>query len=145
MTPYLFWPSVHGAPRLGRRVVFHGAAHDEAELHLPVMADVFGSVGGFSYNSHSERRLVESLFPVAHLPSSVIGNAVVESKGNPSQARRALSLDPDEPFAVCIGRVDRAKGSHLLAEMWSLYRRRRPCAPRLVMIGAGSRAAGRDR
>lgn len=135
VTPYLYWPAVHGVPRWGRRVVFHAAAHDEAELHLPIMGDVFGAVGGFSYNSFAERRLVEATFPVAHLPASVVGIAVAGGPGDPEPARAALGLDQGEPFVLCVGRVERLKSAHLLAEMWSLYRRRRPGAPRLVFLG----------
>jgi glycosyltransferase involved in cell wall biosynthesis len=135
VTPYLFWPAVHGVPRLGRRVIFHSAAHDEPELHLPIMRPVFSAAGGFAYNSYSEQALVERTFPVAHLPASVIGATVVEGSGDPSTARAALGLAPDERFVLCVGRVERAKGSHVLAELWRLYRLRRPHAPRLVLLG----------
>jgi glycosyltransferase involved in cell wall biosynthesis len=100
-----------------------------------MMRRVFCSVGGFAFNSFSERGLVERTFPIAHLPSSVIGNAVVEGEGDPATARRALGLGSEEPFVLCVGRVERSKGSHALAEMWRLYRSRRPSAPRLVLLG----------
>ncbi len=135
VTPYLFWPAVHGAPRLGRRVIFHSAAHDEPELHLSIIRDVFGSVGGFAYNSYSEQALVERTFPIAHLPASVIGATVVEGWGDPRAARAVLGLGPHEPFVLCVGRVERAKGSHVLADLWRLYRQRRRSAPRLVLLG----------
>jgi glycosyltransferase involved in cell wall biosynthesis len=135
VTPYLYWPAVHAVARLGRRVIFHGAAHDEPELYLPVMPDVFTGVGGFSYNTFAERDLVESLFSVGHLPASIIGNAVVEGTGDRAAARRAVGLEPDEPFLLCVGRVERSKSSHALAELWRLYRLRRPGAPRLVFMG----------
>jgi glycosyltransferase involved in cell wall biosynthesis len=135
VTPYLYWPAVHAVPRLGRRVIFHGAAHDEPELYLPVMQEVFTGVGGFSFNTFAERDLVESLFPVAHLPASVIGNAVVEGTGDPVAARRAVGLEPDEPYLLCVGRVERSKSSQALAELWRLYRERRAGAPRLVFMG----------
>ena len=48
VTPYLYWTSIEAVEALGRRVVFHGAAHDEAEFHLPIMRRVFEAVGGFS-------------------------------------------------------------------------------------------------
>lgn len=134
VTPYLFWPAVHGTPRLGHRVIFHSAAHDEPELHLSIMREVFGAVGGFAYNSYSEQALVERTFPIAHLPASVIGATVVEGSGDPEVARAALGLGPGEPFVLCVGRVERAKGSHVLADMWRLYRQRRS-APRLVLLG----------
>jgi glycosyltransferase involved in cell wall biosynthesis len=135
VTPYLFWPAVYGAPRLGRRVIFHGAAHDEPELHFPIMREVFASVGGFAFNSQSERALVERTFPIAHLPADVIGNTVTEGGGDPVAARDVLGLAPEEPFVLCVGRVERDKGTHALAELWRLYRRRRPGAPRLVLLG----------
>jgi glycosyltransferase involved in cell wall biosynthesis len=135
ITPYLFWPAVYGAPRLGRRVIFHGAAHDEPELHLPIMREVFRSVGGFAFNSYAERALVERTFPIAQLPASVIGNSVAEGEGDPAAARAALGLGTDEPFVLCVGRVERDKGVHALAELWRRYRRRRPDAPRLVLLG----------
>jgi glycosyltransferase involved in cell wall biosynthesis len=144
VTPYLFWPAVHGVPRIGRRVIFHGAAHDEAELHLRIMQPVFTAVGGFAFNSFAERALVERTFPVGHLPGSVIGNAVVEQPGDPAAARLALSLGPDEPFVLCVGRVERGKGAHTLADMWRLYRRRHPTAPRLVMLGPVNEALPTD-
>ncbi len=96
---------------------------------------MFGAVGGFAYNSYAEQALVERTFPIAHLPASVIGATVVEGSGDPEAARAALGLAPGEPFVLCVGRVERAKGSHVLAELWRLYRARRPGAPRLVLLG----------
>jgi glycosyltransferase involved in cell wall biosynthesis len=60
---------------------------------------------------------------------------VVEAPGDPDAARAALGLAPGERFVLCVGRVERAKGSHVLADMWRLYRARRPDAPRLVLLG----------
>ena len=144
VTPYLFWPAVHGAPRLGRRVIFHGAAHDEPELHLAIMRQVFRSVGGFAFNSYAERALVERTFPIAHLPAAVIGDSVEEGPGDPATARAELGLDPGEPFVLCVGRVERDKGAHVLAELWRLYRRGRPRAPRLVLLGPVHEALAGD-
>jgi glycosyltransferase involved in cell wall biosynthesis len=135
VTPYLFWPAVHGVPRLGPRAIFHCAAHDEPELHLPIMRPVFAAAGGFAYNSYAEQALVEQTFPIAHLPASVIGATINEGQGDPERARAVLGLAPGEPFVLCVGRVERAKGSHVIADLWHLYRRRRPGAPRLVLLG----------
>lgn len=135
VTPYLYWPSVRAVPRLGRRTLFHGAAHPEPELFLPLMPAVFGAVGGFAFNTFAERALVERTFGTGHLPSRVVGNAVVEDQGDPAEARVALGLNPDEPFVLCLGRVERSKGVTALARSWELYYRRRSRAPRLVLLG----------
>jgi glycosyltransferase involved in cell wall biosynthesis len=137
VTPYLYWPAVTAVPRLGRRAVFHTSAHDEPELYLPQMRDVFTAAGGFSYNTFSERALVERTFPIAHLPSAVVGTNVDQGTGDPARARAAMGLAPDEPFVLCLGKVERAKGADALADMWSIYRGRRAPdpVPRLVFIG----------
>jgi glycosyltransferase involved in cell wall biosynthesis len=135
VAPYLYWPAVEGVPVLGRRAVFHPAAHDEPELHLPPMRRVFGAAGGLAYNTFAERDLVELTFPVAHLPSEVVGIAVEGGRGDPVHARVRLGLDPGERYVLCVGKVERAKGCAVLADMWHLYRQRRPDAPRLVFVG----------
>jgi glycosyltransferase involved in cell wall biosynthesis len=136
VTPYLFWPTFAAVRALRRRVLFHPATHDEAELRLAATRDLFGAVGGISFNSRAERDLVAGRFPIGHLPQAVVGNTVVEQEGSASAARRWLGLEDDEPFVLCLGRVERPKGAHALAEAWDLYRRRRPGAPRLVLLGA---------
>ena len=62
-------------------------------------------------------------------------HSVVAGSGDPGAARAALRLAPGERFVLCVGRVERAKGSHVLADLWRLYRQRRPSAPRLVLLG----------
>jgi glycosyltransferase involved in cell wall biosynthesis len=79
--------------------------------------------------------LVERTFPIAQLPASVIGNSVTEGVGDPGLARDALGLGSDESFVLCVGRVERDKGSHALADLWRRYRRQHPEAPRLVLLG----------
>ena len=134
VTPYLFWPAVHGVPRLGRRVVFHGAAHDEAELHLRIMRPVYTAAGGFAYNSFAERALVERVFPVAQVPGCVVGNTVVERQGDPAGARQALGVG-DAPFVLCVGRVERTKCAHVLAEILAESNRRPQGPLKLVLLG----------
>jgi len=143
VTPYLFWPAVHGVPRLGRRVVFHGAAHDEAELHLRILRPVYAAAGGFAYNSFAERSLVERVFPVGQLPGCVVCNTVVERHGDPVAARQALGIG-EAPFLLCVGRVERTKGAHVLAEMFLEYKRRHPGPLKLVFIGPENERVERD-
>lgn len=135
VTPYLYWPAVETIRRLGRRVVFHPAAHDELELHLGIMRSTFSSVGALAFNTHAERALVEREFDATGVPSDVVGIAVVEQTGSEDAARRVLGLADGEPFVLCLGRVERSKGVHALADLWRLYRSRRPDAPRLVVLG----------
>jgi len=61
--------------------------------------------------------------------------APVYARGYLRTYARYLGLDPDEPFVLCLGRVERAKGSEALAALWRTYAERRSGAGRLVFLG----------
>ena len=132
--PYLYWPTVRGVPAVGRRAVMHPAAHDEAPLRLPLFRDVFAGVGGLVFQTYGERRLVEERFPVAATPQVVMGLGVEPGAGTPEAARRALGLG-DEPYLLCLGRVDDGKGTGVLARFFAALKARRPGPLKLVLAG----------
>ena len=132
--PYLYYPTVRGVPAVDGRAVMHPAAHDEPPLRLPLFRDVFGATRGLVFQTHGERRLVERLFPVAHIPQVVMGLGVEPAPGDAAAARRALGLG-DEPYLLCVGRVDDGKGTGVLARLFAAFKRRRPGPLRLVLAG----------
>ncbi|MDQ2724186.1 MAG: glycosyltransferase family 4 protein [Actinomycetota bacterium] len=133
--PYLYWPTVAGVRRLGRRIVLQAAAHDEPPIRLPVFVDVFANNGGMVFQTDAERRLVERLFPASlTTPQTIIGLGVETGPGDPSVARAALGIG-DRPYLVCVGRVDQHKGTTILAEWWAAYKHRRPGPLALVYAG----------
>lgn len=133
--PYLYWPTVAGVRRLGRRIVLQAAAHDEPPIRLPVFKTVFAANGGMVFQTNAERRLVERLFPAGlTTPQAIIGLGVEPAPGDPGVARTALGLG-DRPYVVCVGRVDEHKGTTILAEWWAAYKARRPGPLALVYAG----------
>jgi glycosyltransferase involved in cell wall biosynthesis len=133
--PYLYWPTVHGARRLGRRCVMQPAAHDERPIYLPLFRDTFNGVGGLMFQTEAERRFVERLFPATvSLPHALLGLGVEVRDGGAPAARRALDIG-DRPYLVCLGRVNELKGTTLLTEWWAAYKRRRPGPLALVLAG----------
>lgn len=126
--PYLYYPTVHGVPAVGERAVMHPAAHDEAPLRLPVFREVFAATRGFVFQTYGERRLVETLFPVGHRPQIVMGLGVEEEEGDPAAV-------PQQPYLLCLGRVDDGKGAGMLARYFAEYKARRPGPLKLVFAG----------
>jgi len=137
-TPYLYWPTVAVVRRLGRRVVLHPAAHDEAPIRLPVFRSVFASAGGLAFYTDGERRLVERLWPeLAAAPQLLCGLGVDPGSAagaDPQAFRRAAGIG-DRPYLLCLGRVDDGKGTRLLDRFFRAYTRRRPGGPALVFAG----------
>jgi glycosyltransferase involved in cell wall biosynthesis len=133
--PYLYHPVVTGVPRLGRRAVLHGAAHDEPEIRLPVYRDVFEGAGALVHWSEVEQRLTASLFGrTATKPQIVLGLGVERGDGDPGAARRAIAVG-DEPYFLCLGRTLDAKGTTMLARYFAAARERRGWPARIVFAG----------
>lgn len=132
--PYLYYPTVRGVPAVRPRAVMHPAAHDEPPLRLPLFREVFAAAGGLVLQTEGERRLVERLFPVAPVPQIVMGLGVEPAAGDPGAARAALGLS-DEPYLLCLGRVDDGKGTGVLARFFAGLKARRPGPLKLVLAG----------
>ena len=135
-SPYLFYPSVRGVPRLADRSILHGAAHDEPALHLDIMQSMYRAAGGLSYYTDAERILVERLFPVGHKPRVTLGLGIgtPDTSGDPVAARSAFGIG-DRPFVVCVGRVENGKGARALDAFFREYKARRPSPLALVFVG----------
>jgi glycosyltransferase involved in cell wall biosynthesis len=133
--PYLFWPTVEGVRRFGRRAVLHPATHDEPPIRLPMFKRVFSSVGGLVFHTLEERRVTEHLFPfVSAMPQAVVGLGVTPSDGSAPTARDVTGVG-DRPFLLCLGRVDIGKGAVALYEFFTAYKRRHPGPLALVFAG----------
>jgi glycosyltransferase involved in cell wall biosynthesis len=143
--PYLYYPTVYGLPLVRERAVLHPAAHEEPALHLPVFDELFRSCRGFAFHSRSERALVNARFGVASTPQVLIGLGVeepgsAEAAGVDAQAAVRASVGvgvggDDEPYLICIGRVDDQKGTGMLWRWFRTYKERHPGPLKLVFVG----------
>ncbi len=129
--PYLYYPTVRLIDRTATPTILHPAAHDEPALRLPVFARVFDAADGLVFQTVAERELVQTRFPIATHRQLLLGLGVDE----PGPASSGVLARPDVPYLVCLGRVDRHKGSLLLADLFAAYKRRRPGPLRLVFAG----------
>jgi glycosyltransferase involved in cell wall biosynthesis len=130
--PYLYWPTVRVIGRVRAPTVLHPAAHDEPALHLPVFPPVFEAADGLVFQTAAERQLVQRTFPVASHHQLLLGLGVEDP---PDDGELDGFVPPDDPFLLCLGRVDRHKGSLTLASMFTAYRERHPGPLRLVFAG----------
>ena len=133
--PYLYYPTVRGIPLVADRAVLHPAAHDEASIRMSIFAEVFGMASGLVFQTDAERRLTESLFPIAHHPQLLLGLGVDPQDGDEPGFRDAFDVG-DRPYVLCVGRVDAGKGTTLLARYFTEYKRRNPGPLALVLAGA---------
>ena len=138
-TPYLFWPSVYGIPRLGRRAIFHPAAHDEGELDLVNVGEAFTSCGGFAYYTRAERDLVLDHYHVGSIPNSVVGIGI----DGPQNSDAIQPFDAAAPYVCYLGRVERLKGAVTLVDCFIEHKNRNPGPLKLVVAGPPSAEVSR--
>ena len=132
--PYLYHPTVGAIGKVSAPAVLHPAAHDEPALYLPVFRGTFGDADAFCFHSHSERELVERMYPVAERPQIVLGLGVGESEGSGRPGGELAGLG-DRPYIVSVGRVDEHKGSKMLASYFATYKERHPGPLALALVG----------
>jgi glycosyltransferase involved in cell wall biosynthesis len=140
--PYLYYPTVRVIDRVATPTILHPAAHDEPALRLPVFPPVFAAAHGLVFQTESERDLVQRVFPVASHRQLLLGLGVDDPDALTDASAPTGATDlpvgtavPADPYLVCLGRVDRHKGSHLLAALFAGYKERHPGPLRLVFAG----------
>jgi glycosyltransferase involved in cell wall biosynthesis len=133
---YLYSPTTEGLPVASARVptLLHATAHDEPPMALALFDTVFRHPWAFAFSTPEEQALVERRFGV-HPPSGVIGVGVdLDASGDVAAFRRRFGLG-ERPYVVNVGRFEAGKGSDQLLDFHETYRRRRPGAPALVVVG----------
>lgn len=132
--PYLYYPTVRVIDRVTVPTVLHPAAHDEPALHLPIFPAVFEAADALVFHTAAERQLVQATFPVASHRQLLLGLGVDDPEDHPWDGS-GEGGPPDDPYLVCLGRVDQHKGSLSLASMFAAYKARHPGPLRLVYAG----------
>jgi glycosyltransferase involved in cell wall biosynthesis len=132
--PYLYYPTVMGMEATSAPRVLHPAAHDEPALYLPVFADTFSGADAICYHTAAERRLLQRVHRVAHVPQTVLGLGVSEVVEGGRRGGEIAGIG-DRPYLVSVGRVDDHKGSSMLAAFFRTYKERHPGPLALVFVG----------
>jgi glycosyltransferase involved in cell wall biosynthesis len=133
---YLYYPTVRGLPMASGRVptVLHALAHDEPPLYLPVFDQTFKLPTGFAFSVEEDAELMRKRARPSQLQAIIGIGTDLEVSGNVSAFRRQFEI-PDDPYVVCVGRLDPAKGSDELFDYFKTYKERNPGPLKLVLVG----------
>ena len=132
--PYLFWPTIAVAPLVAERAVIIPAAHDEPFLKLSRVRDLLKQSRGLVYGSRAEQQLLQRTHPIGHIPSTVLGWGIEPPSATDPELLESLGL-ADQPYALCVGRIEHAKGSLGLVDFWRTLKTRSATNLRLVLVG----------
>ncbi len=120
---YLYYPAFFGLPAVADRAVLVPTAHDEPPLYFRIFEELFEASPGFVFQTPEERDLVRRRFSIQPRAETVAGVSLrAPERLEPDDFRRKFALEG--PLVLCVGRVDRVKGSVHLAEAFLEYRAR---------------------
>ena len=138
--PYLFGLTMAAAEIAPERTLLVPCLHDEPFARVRRVAKLFRSVRGFLFNTEPERALAVRLFGEGIVspgrPSGVCGFALPDFPSDPVAGRRRAGTK--SPYILYCGRREPLKGTPLLVDYWTAYRRLNPGRDvKFVFTGSG--------
>ncbi len=133
--PYLYHPIVYGLPKVKNKAILHPAAHPEPPLYLPIFKEIFESARAIVLQSQAESEVVNQTFKVGATHQIEIGLGV---DGPPKEIEGRLKRQgssDDQPYVLCLGRVDDHKGTTMLSDFFTQYKERNPSDLKLIVAG----------
>ena len=135
---YMYSTTLLGLPVASRLLptVLQCVAHDEEAFRLGPVRTVFDSAAGLNYLTEEERQLVH----LRQRPRGVervigAGLEAPDSSLAVEEVRSTFGLDED-PYIVCLGRIDPGKGMVELADFFRKYSESSPGNLHLVFVGS---------
>lgn len=138
--PYLFGLTLATAALAPERTVLVPCLHDEPFARVRRIARMFREVRGFIFNTVPECELAARLFGAAITapgrPIPVVGYALPDFPSDSAACARRLGLSA--PYILYCGRREGLKGTPLLIDYWTTYRRITGRDLKLVLTGSGA-------
>ncbi|MDO8794784.1 MAG: glycosyltransferase family 4 protein [Vicinamibacterales bacterium] len=114
---FRYYPSYFGLPVVADRAILVPTAEEDPAIQLGVLETFFALPAGYIFMTPEEGTLVATSAGGRLAPGIVTGIGI--DPPPPAPARSVLdSLGIPERFILCLGRVDKNKGAHTLAEFF---------------------------
>ena len=141
--PYMFGPTMLGAPLVADRAWLQPCLHDEVHAYLPQTAELFRCVHALLFNSEGEMELALRLYgPGISSRSAVIGEGIERRQYEDDTLAAALPVElRGAPFVLYLGRRDALKNVDLLTHAFLQFKSSHPTSKlRLVLAGPGRKS-----
>jgi glycosyltransferase involved in cell wall biosynthesis len=131
---YLYHPTYWGLQAAPERALLVPTTHDEPPLRFSIYDEVFARARAFAFLTPPEASLVRTRFDLGGRPAEVAGIGVDVPAAPDVGAFRARLSVPGR-YVLYAGRIDAGKGCAEMIDHYARFRRRRPRAPDLLLIG----------
>lgn len=114
---YRYAPSYFGLPLVEDRAILIPTAEEDPAIRLGALETFFARPAGYLFMTPEEQGLVETSAGRALAPAAVSGIGI-EPPAVPAERAVLSHLGLPDRFVLCLGRVDRNKGAHALADLF---------------------------
>ena len=133
---YLYATTAEGIAVAPERSILQPTLHDEPPARLAIFDSVFNAARRVLFNTPEERELARSRFGVDDDRARLLGGVLdPPPESDPDRFRAEFGVEGR--YALCVGRVDEAKGTPQLVEMHAEYVQRVAEPVSLVVMGPG--------
>jgi len=135
MGPYLFGLVYFASRLFPAKTLLVPCLHDEGFAYTRAFREMFRSVAGCMFNSEPECALARRLYDLPEASCTVVGMGLTPFEASPDTFARSHGLTT--PYVIYAGRREDGKGTPLLLDYMTLFRRRTGKDIKLVMAGTG--------
>ena len=128
----MYYPTFEGI-QVTKNNILIPTAHDEPPFYFNTCRYVFRYAKFIMYNSLSEKRLVESVYPnTKTTPNSIVGVGFDDFDKELIEEKK---IDCNFPYIIYLGRIDKSKGCDILLDYFDRYIRETQSDLKLIMVG----------
>lgn len=131
---YLYYPTCRGLEAVPERSALVPTTHDEPPLRFSIYRELFARPRAFGFLTPAEEALVRGRFALGSRRALQVGMGVDVPRA-PDVAATLGRLGIARPYAIYAGRIDAGKGCAEMLAHHERYRRTRPGALDLLLIG----------
>lgn len=131
----LYYPTALGILAVPEKSIILPNMHNEASSFFPIYQLVMKSAQWIMYNSYSEKKFTETVFPLQHSKSEVAATGINLPDLSKKNTTVLNKFNITKPYIIYIGRIDKSKGCDELINFFLKFISETNANIQLVMVG----------
>ncbi len=135
VSPYLFGLIYFTAKIYPEKTILLPCLHDEAFAYLQTIKNMFKNVHSYIFNTEPEMNLAKKLYDIDTSRAIVVGMTIEDFNLQPGEFNKKNKIT--SPFILYCGRREALKGTPMLIDYFTAFRKRSGVDLKLVLTGKG--------
>ncbi len=133
----LYYPTALGIMQVQEKSILVPTMHNETASFFPVYQKVMSCANWIMYNTESERRFSEKIFPVKNTKNVIAAVGIDVPLFEPDNSILS-KFNIQQPYVIYVGRIDKSKGCDEMIRYFLKYIQHTQSELLLVLVGKSS-------